>query len=175
MTDQSELHTRADAAYVAFVQEAWQRHIRLAMLLTGDRLRAEELLQDSLVKVYERWRRLSRIDDLHAYLRRSLVNNHAANWRRRRRERLVAEVPDTAAPGGGTDHDVMVLRRALLSLPPRQRAVVVLRHYEDLPEREVARVLGCSVGTVKSQHSRAMEKLRHLMDQPSYREQVRLA
>ncbi|MEV0718715.1 SigE family RNA polymerase sigma factor [Asanoa sp. NPDC050611] len=159
----------ADASYVAFVEVAWQRHIRLAMLLTGDRWQAEELLQDSLVRMYERWRKLSRLDDLHAYLRRCLVNNHTSGWRRRRRESLVPEVPDRAAPaGGGFDQDADDLRRALLALPPKQRAVVVLRHYEDLPERAVAEVLGCSVGTVKSQHSRALEKLRQLVEQPSY-------
>ncbi|MFC3503326.1 SigE family RNA polymerase sigma factor [Micromonospora krabiensis] len=169
MTDQTESLSTADAAYVAFVEVAWQRHLRLAMLLTGDRWRAEELLQDSLVKVYERWRRLSRLDDLHAYLRRALVNNHTSGWRRRRRESLVADVPDLAAPAGDERPDAAVLRRALLSLPAKQRAVVVLRHYEDLTEREVARLLGCSVGTVKSQNARALDKLRHLLDErPSY-------
>jgi RNA polymerase sigma-70 factor (sigma-E family) len=168
VTDHTKPLSAADASYVAFVEAAWQRHVRLAMLLTGDRLLAEELLQDSLVKMYERWRKLSRLDDLHAYLRRSLVNNHTSVWRRRRRESLVAEIPDRAAPGDGIPQDADELRRALLSLPPRQRAVVVLRHYEDLPERAVAEVLGCSVGTVKSQHSRALEKLRRLVKQPSY-------
>ncbi|GAB3169293.1 RNA polymerase sigma-70 factor (sigma-E family) [Micromonospora palomenae] len=158
----------ADRSYVAFVEVAWQRHIRLAMLLTGDRWRAEELLQDSLVKVYERWRRLSRLDDPHSYLRRALVNNQTSIWRRRRRESLVADVPERAAPAGDVGPDAVVLRRALLSLPAKQRAVVVLRHYEDLTEREVAQVLGCSVGTVKSQNARALGKLRHLLDEPSY-------
>ncbi|MFI6263100.1 SigE family RNA polymerase sigma factor [Micromonospora sp. NPDC051006] len=168
MTDQTKPLSAADESYVAFVEVAWQRHIRLAMLLTGDRWRAEELLQDSLVKVYERWRRLSRLDDLHAYLRRALVNNHTSSWRRRRRESLVADVPDRAAPAGDLGPDAVVVRRALMSLPAKQRAVVVLRHYEDLTEREVARVLGCSVGTVKSQNARALDKLRHLLDEPSY-------
>ncbi|MFG2053944.1 SigE family RNA polymerase sigma factor [Micromonospora sp. NPDC048930] len=168
MTDQTQRLSAADRSYVAFVETAWQRHIRLAMLLTGDRWRAEELLQDSLVKVYERWRRLSRLDDPHAYLRRALVNNHTSGWRRRRRESLVADVPDRAAPAGDIGPDAVVLRRALMSLPAKQRAVVVLRHYEDLTEREVAQVLGCSVGTVKSQNARALDKLRHFLDQPSY-------
>jgi DNA-directed RNA polymerase specialized sigma24 family protein len=66
MTDRTRAPTSADQAYVAFVEVAWQRHLRLAVLLTGDRWQAEELLQDSLVKIYERWRRLSRTDDLHA-------------------------------------------------------------------------------------------------------------
>ncbi|WP_200213530.1 SigE family RNA polymerase sigma factor [Micromonospora coerulea] len=168
MTDQTQSLSAADRSYVAFVEVAWQRQIRLAMLLTGDRWRAEELLQDSLVKVYERWRRLSRLDDPHAYLRRALINNHTSIWRRRRRESLVADVPERATPAGDVGPDAVVLRRALLSLPAKQRAVVVLRHYEDLTEREVAQVLGCSVGTVKSQNARALDKLRHLLDEPSY-------
>ncbi|MFI7609456.1 sigma factor-like helix-turn-helix DNA-binding protein [Micromonospora sp. NPDC049366] len=83
--------------------------------------------------------RIRRLDDPHAYLRRALVNNHTSGWRRRRRESLVADIPDVAAPTGGDRTDAAVLRRALLSLPAKQRAVVVLRHYEDLPERQVAR------------------------------------
>ena len=168
MTDQTQSLAAADRSYVAFVEVAWQRHIRLAMLLSGDRWRAEELLQDSLVKVYERWRRLSRLDDPHAYLRRALVNNHTSGWRRRRRESLVADVPDRATGAGDVGPDAVVLRGALMSLPAKQRAVVVLRHYEDLTEREVARLLGCSVGTVKSQNARALDKLRHLLDEPSH-------
>lgn len=155
--------TEVDAAYTAFVGAAWQRHLRLALLLTGDRSQAEELLQDGLVRIYERWSRLSRTDDLHAYLRKALVNNHTSIWRRRRHESLVADVPDRPLPDRGVSTDALVLRDALRALPPRQRAVVVLRHYEDLPEREVAAVLGCSLGTVKSQHAKALEKLRRLV------------
>ena len=148
-----------------FVESAWQRHLRLAVLLTGDRSQAEELLQESLVKMYERWRKLARVDDLHAYLRRCLVNNHTSSWRRRRRESLVAEVPDRASAGaGGPDPEV---RQALLALPAGQRAVVVLRLYEDLSERQTAAALGCSVGNVKSQYARALDKLRALVRAPS--------
>lgn len=147
---------------------AWQRHLRLALLLTDDRLRAEELLQDSLVRVYERWHRLSHETDAHAYLRRAVVNGHISWWQRHRRERLVADVPDRAAPAG-FDADAE-LKGALLALPPRQRAVVVLRLYEDLSERQTAAVLGCSVGTVKSQLARALDKLRQLVREPSFQE-----
>ncbi|MDW5327508.1 SigE family RNA polymerase sigma factor [Plantactinospora sp. KLBMP9567] len=165
MTDRAGPLSAADTSFVAFVESAWQRHLRLALLLTGDRWQAEELLQDSLVRMYERWRRLSRHDDLHAYLRRVLTNSHTSVWRRRRRENLVADVPDRPAPAG-PDSDADELRRALRALPPRQRAVVVLRHYEDLSERQVAEALNCSVGTVKSQYSRAMAKLRDLVREP---------
>ena len=159
----------ADRAYAAFVESAWTRHLRLAVLLTGDRWRAEELLQDTLVNVYARWRRLAQHDDLHAYLRRALVNNNTSMWRRRRRERLVAEIPDHPAPPGDRHPDSAELHAALLTLSPRQRAVVVLRHYEDLPERDVAQILGCTVGTVKSQHARAIARLRALVRESSTR------
>lgn len=152
---------------MAFVEAAWTRHLRLAVLLTGDRWRGEELLQDTLVNIYARWRRLAGHDDLHAYLRRAMVNNNTSMWRRRRRERLVAEVPDHPARPDGRHPDSAELRAALLTLSPRQRAVVVLRHYEDLPEREIARLLGCTVGTVKSQHARAIARLRLLVREPS--------
>ncbi|MDG4789118.1 SigE family RNA polymerase sigma factor [Micromonospora sp. WMMD1102] len=165
MTDRAGPPSAADASFVAFVESAWQRHLRLALLLTGDRWQAEELLQESLVSMYARWRRLSRHHDLHAYLRRALTNNHISVWRRRRRELLFADVPDRPA-AAGPEPDVGELREALRALPPRQRAVVVLRHYEDLSERQVAEVLGCSVGTVKSQYSRALAKLRGLVPEP---------
>ena len=168
MTDQTQPLSAADRLYVAFVEVAWHRHIRLAAPLTGDRWRAEELLQDSLVKVYERWRRLSRLDYPHAYLRRALINNHTSGWRRRRRESLVADVPDRVAPAGDIGPDAVVLRLALMTLPAKQRAVAVLRHYEDLTERAAAQALGCSVGTVKSQNARVLDKLRHFLNQPSY-------
>jgi RNA polymerase sigma-70 factor (sigma-E family) len=149
-----------DNAYAAFVEAAWHRHLRTATLLTGDRHRAEELLQDCLVKLYVRWRRAA-TDDPHAYLRRMLVNGHVSWWRRRRRELLTDQPPETAehAPGSGPD-ELDELQRALRGLPERQRAVVVLRHFEDLSEKDTAAALGCSVGTVKSQNSRAVARLR---------------
>lgn len=151
---------------MAFVESAWQRHLRLAVLLTGNRTQAEELLQDSLVRMYERWRKLSRLDDLDAYLRKTLVNNHTSMWRRRRRESLVADVPDRAA-AGATSADPEV-SQALMALPAGQRAVVVLRLYEDLSERQAAAALGCSVGNVKSQYARALDKLRALVREPNF-------
>ena len=166
MTDKTEDLSKSDAAYVAFVEQSWQRHLRLAMLLTRDRSQAEELLQDSLVKMYERWRKLSQREDLHAYLRRVLVNSQTSIWRRRRRESLVAQVPDHADQSPGTHPDRQALLTAVRTLPARQRAVIALRHYEDLSEREVAQILGCSLGTVKSQHAKALGKLRHLIAKP---------
>ncbi|MFD8596083.1 SigE family RNA polymerase sigma factor [Kitasatospora sp. NPDC059646] len=148
-----------DDAYAAFVAAAWPRHLRTATLIAGDRHRGEELLQDCLVKLYVRWRRAA-TDDPNAYLRRMLVNGHVSWWRRRRRETPTADLPDRPGPPGADYGEADELHRALLALPARQRAVVVLRHLEDLSEKETATVLGCSVGTVKSQHARALARLR---------------
>ena len=131
-----------------------------ALLLTGDRHLAEDLLQTALAKSWLSWHRIAGADP-EAYVRRVLVNTYISMWRRRwNGETPTEELPETAAatPSGdpGARHD---LRVAVRRLPKRQRAVVVLRYFEDLSEREVADLLGCSVGTVKSQASRALAKL----------------
>ncbi|GAA2835600.1 SigE family RNA polymerase sigma factor [Kitasatospora paracochleata] len=155
-----------DADYAAFVRAAWPRHLRTATLLTGDPHRAEELLQDCLVKLYVCWPRVSTADP-HAYLRRMLANGHVSWWRRIRREVLSADAFEAAdriaEPTGAPREPDDELRRALLALPYRQRAVVVLRHIEDLSEKETAAVLGCTVGSVKSQNFRAMARLREAL------------
>ncbi|MFJ9517973.1 SigE family RNA polymerase sigma factor [Kitasatospora sp. NPDC101801] len=152
-----------DAAYAAFVEAAWHRHLRTATLITGDPHRAEELLQDCLVKLYLRWGRLS-AGEPHAYLRQMLVNGNVSRWRRLRGEHLTGDLPESPQhrndPLGDRFDDSDALRRALRTLPARARAVVVLRHVEDLSEKETAAVLGCSLGTVKSQNARAMVRLR---------------
>ena len=155
-----------DAGYAAFVERCWGPQLRVATLLVGDRYRAEELLQDCLVRLYPRWRRVASRGNPDAYLRRMLVNGRVSWWRHRRREHLVADLPDRAGPAPDTEpHEE--LRRALAALPRRQRAVVVLRHYADLSERDVAEALGCSTGTVKSQNSRALDKLRERLGTPN--------
>jgi len=151
-----------ESEYVTFVEANWGRYLRLARLLTGDRDRGEELLQDSLVRLYVRWRRAATRDP-HAYLRRILVNGNISWWRRRR-EYPSAALPDRADPGVRTPDRDDDVRAALLALPVGQRAVVVLRYYEDLTERDVARALGRTVGTVKSQNARALRRLRELLD-----------
>jgi RNA polymerase sigma-70 factor (sigma-E family) len=164
-----------DVDYVAFVEANWDRYLRLARLLSGDRDRGEELLQDSLVRLYVRWRRAAISGDIHAYLRRILVNSNITWWRRRRWEQLVDTAPDHADPAA-TDHESHEdVRRALQRLPRRQRAVVVLRYFEDLTERQVAAVLGCTVGTVKSQNSKALSKLRAVLaERPNTNRKVTL-
>jgi RNA polymerase sigma-70 factor (sigma-E family) len=145
-----------------FVEVAIPRLLRTALLLTGSDHDAWDLVQGSLVRVGVRWRRLDRGHDAHAYAQRTLVNLHVSTWRRLRRELPYTTDADHAAPALATDlvdlHEALL--PALKSLPPRQRAVVVLRYFEDLTEAQVADRLDCSVGTVKSQHAKAMVKLR---------------
>ena len=140
-----------------FVETCSTRLLRTAYLLTHDRGRAEDLLQTALVKAWLSW---SRIDgDPAAYVNKILVNTYATWWRRRwNDERPTPEVPETGYDEDrATTHDLWA---ALGRLPRRQRAVIVLRYVEDLSEAETARLLGCSVGTVKSQRVKALAKLR---------------
>ena len=153
-----------DGSYTAFVRATWTDHLGVARLLTGDADRAEELLQECLVKLYPRWRRVAGRGDPQAYLRRMLVNARVSRWRRSRREQLVWDAPEREDPRAAQHVPHDHVRRALLSLPRQQRAVVVLRHYADLSEQEVAETLGCSVGTVKSHHARAIARLRTLLN-----------
>ena len=149
-----------DAAFEETMAAELPSLLRAAHLLTGDAGLAQDLVQTTLTKAYLSWSKVARADVPAAYLRRILINTHRRSFRRRRvREELTAAVPDTI----GTD-DVADLRRDLVravgALPERQRAVVVLRYLEDRSEAEVAGILGCSVGTVKSQASRAIAALR---------------
>ena len=135
--------------------------IRTAYLLCGDTHLAEDLVQGALIKAVAHWKRIG--DNPEPWLRRVMVNDHISRWRRHRgRERLVDDLPETAGFQADADR-TLVLAAALQTLAPKQRAVVVLRYYEDLTEAETARVLGVSVGTVKSQHSDAVARLRLLV------------
>jgi RNA polymerase sigma-70 factor (sigma-E family) len=153
-------------AFIAFVDRRAQRHLRTAALLTGDWHAAEDLVQTCLAKLYRVWPRLDAGVDLDAYLRRMLVNTHRSWWRALwRREAPVAAVPDGAADAGAEDRNAaaVAVRQALRALPPRQRAVLVLRFYEDLPVAEVAALLGCSDGAVKTHTHRGIRRLRDLL------------
>ncbi|MET9904065.1 SigE family RNA polymerase sigma factor [Streptomyces sp. NPDC006446] len=151
-----------------FVANRSSALLRTAVLLSGgDRHAAEDLLQTALVKAAARW---NRIDDPEAYVRRIVYRQQVGRWRLkwRRRELSVAETPETRS-GAGTATDAtsaaelrLVMRGALARLTDRQRTVLVLRYFEDLPESEVARVLGCSVGTVRSTTHRSLARLRTL-------------
>ena len=133
--------------------------LRSAYLLSGDLHRAQDLVQEALVKVALRWPQL-RDGNPTAYARRIVVHDNV-RWWRRRRETTGAE-PDDSVPEGTTSDPVtaLVVRRALMRLTPSQRAVLVLRHFDDLSERETADILGVSVGTVKSQNAVALARLR---------------
>lgn len=149
--------------FAAFVETRERALQRTAWLLTGDRALAEDLVQTALAKTWPRWERIRRRDDPEVYVRRVMVNTWST-WGRRRwhREQAVEFVPDSAAPGDvAAEVAVRVaVRSALAMLTDRQRAVVVLRVFDDLSEVQVAQVLGCAVGTVKSTMSAALAKLR---------------
>jgi RNA polymerase sigma-70 factor (sigma-E family) len=158
------MSAETDEAFVAFVGGAQRELWTLAWLLTGDRHRAEDLVQDTVARTYAAWHRVRREDPM-AYARRVLVNAKTDTWRRRRRELLVAEVPDVSRPVASSDVAGEVVRRrevvaALRTLADRERAVVVLRYYVDFSEADTASALGISLGTVKSTASRALSKLR---------------
>jgi RNA polymerase sigma-70 factor (sigma-E family) len=150
----------ADREFAEFMHGNVQRLCRVGYLLTADQGRAEELAQDALARTYRAWKRV-RSEDAYAYARRVLVNLHTDWWRRRWRERIVAQVPERAGgdpTAGSADRDA--LGQALRQLTRRERAVIVLRYYLDLTEAQTAYELKISVGTVKSTASRALKKLR---------------
>lgn len=159
------------AGFDAFVDAASPRLLKAAVLLTGDHGRAEDLVQDSLARAFLRWERIV-ADDPMAYVRRSMFNGYVDWWRRRPwRELPVAVLPehvgrsvDAAERHATTD----ALLRALQNLSRRERAVVVLRYFEDLSESQIAESLAIAPGTVKSACARALAKLRgspHLVDE----------
>ena len=154
-----------DSSFEEFVAGASARLFTMALLLTGRRRpEAEDLLQDVLERAYRRWGRISRHGDPAPYVRQMLVNAAVDRSRRLRRRREEPLGPDCAAAAAGDPFGVAgdrdLLLRALAGLPPRQRAVLVLRYFEDLSEAQAAGALGCSVGAVKSQTSRGLAKLR---------------
>ncbi|SDN83236.1 RNA polymerase sigma-70 factor, sigma-E family [Klenkia soli] len=149
-----------DAEFDAFVRRRYGGLLRTAHLLTGDRALAEDLLQTALLETYRRWDRLADREDPVGYVRRVLVTTQTG-WARRfsSREQVLAFPPDSWREDAGPA-DRLDLWVALRQLPPRMRAVLVLRFYEDLSEAATAEVLRCSVGTVKSQTSRGLARLR---------------
>jgi RNA polymerase sigma-70 factor (sigma-E family) len=152
-----------DAEFTAYLEARQPSLLRTAYLLTGDRHQAEDVLQTSLAKLYLAWNKVNDRSSVDAYVRRIMVNENNSLWRRGWKKReYAAEV----LPEGDPHHDAYdeglgsALWEVVQSLPPKARAVVVLRYYEQLSEAETADVLGISVGTVKSQCSRALASLR---------------
>ena len=159
----------ADTSFEEFVAATSARLFTMARLLTGaDRAAAEDLLQGAFERAYRHWRRICRRDDPERYVRRILVNASVDRWRRLRRHPEAplgrAGEPVRADETAALD-DRGLLLRALATLPARQRAVLVLRYFEDLTEAQTATMLGCSVGTVKSQAARALTRLRETAGQ----------
>lgn len=150
----------AQEALRAAYEEHYVPLLRLCILLSGDRQVAEDIVQDAFVRVTPRIEEVP-TDHLASYLRRVALNlwkNRLRSLTRERRARDRTAIVHVTDPIGREDRSA--LRAAVLRLPKRQRACLVLRYYEDLPEREVAALLGCSIGTVKSQTSRALARLR---------------
>ncbi|MEU4425877.1 SigE family RNA polymerase sigma factor [Actinoplanes sp. NPDC024001] len=148
-----------DADFAAYFAGRVSAVRRLAFALCGDWHTADDLVQLTFVKLYPRWSRV-RGGQIDAYVRRALVNNFLSHVRKHRRETVMAEVPDAAVPETERHDD---LGQALRRLPPQQRAVVVLRHLEDLSVAEVAELLQLAEGTVKSQSARGLAALRAVM------------
>jgi RNA polymerase sigma-70 factor (sigma-E family) len=154
----------SDDGFDRFMAERWPRVLRSAYLLTGDPHDAEDLAQAAFERACASWGRVRRADNPDAYLQRVLLNCHRGRFRKRR----VPEYPVAAVPEGlrlvgdhAEEHGERdLLMAALNDLAPRQRAVIVLRFYEDLTEAQAADVLRCSVGTVKSQTAKALARLR---------------
>jgi RNA polymerase sigma-70 factor (sigma-E family) len=152
----------AEGDFEVFVATRQRQLLRAAWVLTGSWPAAEDLVQTALARTWRHWDRARRADDPDAYVRRVLVNTYVSGWRRRWRGEVATEVlPD---PGTADRTDELALRvslqAALARLSPRQRAVVALRYVEDLSEEQVAALLGCAVGTVKSTSSKALARLR---------------
>lgn len=163
---------RHDDEFDAFITASWPSLFRSAVLIMGEHQLAEDLLQSTMTKVYRAWPRVSRVDHPRAYAR-TVMTNEAISWSRKRSstEHPSQTWADVAVPG----HEERVtqteqVRQLLQELSPRQRAVVVLRYYEDMSEAEIAASLGISTGTVKSHAHHAMRSLERLLtaDDPDH-------
>ncbi|MFE9658388.1 SigE family RNA polymerase sigma factor [Micromonospora sp. NPDC006431] len=162
-----------DDEYATFVRARSHALVRSAYLLTGDQHLAEDLVQEALARTHRAWSRLHETGNAEAYARRIMYHLQVSVWRRRKvAEVLPGDLPDASDRRSHDDAESitqrMTVERALRSLSPRQRAVVVLRYFEDHTEAEAAEMLGVSVSTIKTQTARALEHLRKLV--PELRE-----
>jgi RNA polymerase sigma-70 factor (sigma-E family) len=135
--------------------------LRLCVALTGSVPEAEDLLQEALARCYVRWRRVSRVDNVEGYVRRVVVHQHISRHRKRRL-RFVDDAADQPSPHDAAEGVAvrLTMAAAVEQLPPRQRVVIVLSYYEDLPDAQIAEALECSVNTVKSHRAKALAHLR---------------
>jgi RNA polymerase sigma-70 factor (sigma-E family) len=160
--------TSSEADYRAYASARMAALRRTAYLLCGDWHHAEDAVQSVLTKLYVHWDKVERKQALDAYVRTMLVRATLEQRRRVwwRRELSVAELPDTVAHPSDSTEERLALAAALAQMPPRQRAVIVLRFWEDLDVAQTAAALGCSEGTVKSQSSRGLDSMRRLLSDP---------
>lgn len=150
--------------FTEFAAGAAARLRRTAFLLCGDWHMAEDLTQTTLARMFVSWRRISRQDAVYAYASRTLVNAYLTDRRRRSREVLTGWLPETAVEPRACEVRMVVLD-ALATLPPKMRVVVVMRYWADLSVEQVADLLGCSTGNVKSQSARGLDKLRAVLEE----------
>lgn len=157
-----------DGNFEAYVTARGHWLERYAYALTGDRQRAEDLVQNALLQTYRHWARITAVEHPDAYVRRVLTNGYL-DWRRRRRN---SELPTDELPEPDSSPDLAVgvvdrdeLQRALQTLSPHQRAVLVLRHLEGLDDESIASLLGCSAGTVRSHAARGADRVRAFLNQ----------
>ncbi|MGH3507942.1 MAG: SigE family RNA polymerase sigma factor [Nocardioidaceae bacterium] len=156
------MRQRDEVAFTSFVTAQWPGLLRTAFLLTGDHQLAEDLAQATLTKVYVAWPRITRMDHPGAYARKVMTNQATSWWRRRSASELPADLGAGEAWHEGFDDSVAqscTVWKAVLDLPRRQRAVVVLRYYQDLTIPEIASVLDMAEGTVKSHLNAAKRTL----------------
>jgi RNA polymerase sigma-70 factor (sigma-E family) len=154
----------AEQAYVEYVTLRLAALHRLAFLLCGDEHRADDLVQQTMTKLYVRWRRISAVEHLDQYVRTMLVRSFLDERRRPwARVNLLAQTPDAPQPPDDNVEERLALRAALARVPRRQQAVLALRFLCDLSVEEVAAALECSEGTVKSQTSRGLAALRRTL------------
>jgi RNA polymerase sigma-70 factor (sigma-E family) len=155
-----------EAHYAHFVRTRTHALLRSAYLLTGDQHLAEDLVQEALARAHRAWHRLERPENAEAYARKVMYHAQVSLWRRPKVTEVLPGDLDAEPAGDDPADDTvqrLTLRRALLTLTAKQRAVIVLRFFEDCTEAEAAQLLGVSVSTVKTQTGRALERLRTLL------------
>jgi RNA polymerase sigma-70 factor (sigma-E family) len=155
--------------FTDFVRAHSASLFRTGYLMTGDYQRGEDLLQATLVRLYQRWHRIEAMENPLGYARKVLVNQATSWWQRRSSHEVPVLLFDEPSWGGGVDEATEHARvwQAILTLPPRQRAVLVLKYYEDLTEADIADTLGMAVGTVKSHSHAALHRLGELLEEPA--------
>jgi RNA polymerase sigma-70 factor (sigma-E family) len=162
------MRTDEDRTFTDFVSAEQAPLLRLAVLLTGDRGQAEDLVQTALMKSYRHWARITRSGTPSAYVRRVMVTTNSS-WRRRlsSTEQVMEMLPDRPDPSSQpTEHDQELLQ-ALRALPPRMRTAIVLRFYEDLSEQRAGELMGCSASAVNTQTARGLTRLRASLAAPA--------